>query len=53
VQQRQGDHASQWAATSPVAAKIGCIGERLRSWRQQGERDSGIPARRADQGATA
>ena len=41
LQQHQGDHASQWAAISSVAAKIGCTGETLRSWLRQSERDSG------------
>ena len=41
VQQRQGDHASQWAAISSVAAKIGCTGETLRGWLRQSERGSG------------
>jgi transposase len=41
VQQQQGDHASQWAAISSVAAKIGCTAETLRGWLRQAERDSG------------
>jgi transposase-like protein len=35
------DHASQWAATTSIAAKIGCAAETLRSWVRQVERDSG------------
>jgi len=41
VQQHQGDHASQWAAISSIAARIGCTGETLRGWLRQSERDSG------------
>ena len=32
VLEHQGDHASQWAAISSIAAKIGCAGETLRHW---------------------
>jgi transposase len=35
------DHASQWAAISSIAAKIGCAAETLRSWVRQVERDAG------------
>ncbi len=41
VRQHQGGHATQWAAISSIAAKIGCTGETLRSWVRQAERDSG------------
>ena len=41
VQQHQGDHASQWAPISSVAAKIGCTAETLRGWLRQAERNSG------------
>jgi transposase-like protein len=41
VQQHQGDHASQWAAISSIAAKIGCTAETLRGWLRQSERDGG------------
>jgi transposase-like protein len=41
VLEHQGDHASQWAAITSIAAKIGCTGETLRSWVRQAERDSG------------
>jgi len=41
VRQHQGDHASQWAAISSIAAKIGCTGETLRDWLRQSGRDSG------------
>ncbi len=36
-----GEHATQWAAISSVAAKIGCTTETLRSWVGQAERDGG------------
>ena len=32
----RGEHASQWAAISSIAAKIGCSGETLRQWVRQG-----------------
>jgi len=35
------DHASQWAAITSIAAKIGCAAETLRSWVRQVERDAG------------
>lgn len=41
VRQHQGEHASQWAAISSIAAKIGCTAETLRGWLRQAERDSG------------
>jgi transposase len=34
-------HASQWAAMSSIASKIGCTGETLRKWVRQAERDQG------------
>ena len=37
----QGEHASQWAAISSIAAKIGCMAETLRGWVRQAERDQG------------
>ena len=42
VFEHQGEHASQWAAISSIAAKIGCSGETLRSWIRQSERDKGL-----------
>ncbi len=36
------DHASRWAATQSVAAKIGCTPETLRKWIQRSEIDRGI-----------
>ena len=37
----QGEHASQAAAISSIAAKIGCAPETLRDWVRQAERDQG------------
>lgn len=39
-----GDHASEWAAISSVAGKIGCKAETLRGWVRQAQRDSGTRA---------
>src|SRR4051812_17720561 len=44
VLEHQGDHASQWAAISSIAAKIGCTAETLRGWVRQAERDQGLRA---------
>src|SRR5680860_287541 len=44
VMEHQGEHGSQWAAISSIAAKIGCAGETLRSWVRQAERDQGVRA---------
>src|SRR4051812_13088128 len=41
VFEHAGDHASQWAAISSIAAKIGCTAETLRGWVRQAERDQG------------
>lgn len=41
VQQHQGDHPSEWAAITSIAAKIGCTAETLRAWLRQAERNSG------------
>jgi transposase len=37
----QGEHASQWAAITSIASKIGCSAEQLRKWLRQAERDQG------------
>jgi len=42
VLDHQGEHASQWAAISSIAAKIGCSGETPRNWIRQSERDNGL-----------
>ena len=39
-----GDHASEWAAISSVAGKIGCKAETLRLWVRRAQRDSGTRA---------
>jgi len=41
VFEQQEQHASQWAAISSIAEKIGCTPETLRSWVRRAERDSG------------
>src|SRR3954469_5321938 len=41
VRAREGEHASQAAAISSIAAKIGCAPETLRHWVRQAERDQG------------
>ena len=35
------EHASRWAATQSIAAKIGCTAETLRTWIKKAEMDSG------------
>ncbi len=42
VLDHQGEHGSQWAAISSVAAKLGCTAETLRRWVRQTERDEGL-----------
>ena len=44
VLEHEGEHASQWAAISSIAAKIGCTAETLRKWVRQAERDQGLRA---------
>jgi transposase len=44
VLEHQGEHASQWAAISSIAAKIGCTAETLRLWVRRSERDQGLRA---------
>jgi len=39
-----GEHASEWAAISSVAGKLGCGAETLRKWVRQAQRDSGTRA---------
>ena len=41
VFEHEGEHASQRAAISSIAAKIGCNPETLRGWVRQAERDQG------------
>ena len=41
VGEHRSEHASEWAAISSIAAKIGCKPETLRLWVRQAERDQG------------
>ncbi len=41
VLEHENEHASQWAAITSIAEKIGCAAETLRSWVRQAERDQG------------
>ena len=41
VREHGPEHASQWAAITSIASKIGCTGETLRNWVRQVERDAG------------
>ena len=41
VLDHRADYASQWAAISSIAAKIGCTAETLRRWVRQSEFDAG------------
>lgn len=47
VVEHRGEHASEWAAMSSIAAKIGCTAETLRGWVRQAERDHGQRAGQA------
>jgi transposase-like protein len=47
VRDHGGEHASQWAAISSIAPKIGCTPETLRKWVRQSERDQGTRAGQA------
>ncbi len=42
VREHEREHASQWAAITSIAEKIGCSGETLRNWVRQAERDEGL-----------
>ena len=44
VFEHRGEHASEWAAISSIASKIGCKAETLRTWVRQAERDRGVRA---------
>ena len=44
VMEHGAEHASQWAATLSIAAKIGCAPQTLHNWVAQAERDSGARA---------
>lgn len=41
VSEASSAYESQWAATTSIAAKIGCTSEALRRWGRQQERDTG------------
>jgi transposase len=41
VHEHGGEHASQWAAITSIASKIGCSAQTLRSWIKRRERDTG------------
>ena len=41
VLEHSGEHASQWAAISSIAGKLGVHRETLRNWVRQAERDAG------------
>ena len=41
VLEHRGEHASQWAAISSIAAKIGCTAQTLSNWVRHAERDQG------------
>ena len=42
VLEHRGEHPSEWAAMTSIAAKIGCTGETLGHWVRQAERDQGL-----------
>jgi transposase len=39
--EHSGEHASQWAAISSIAGKLGVHRETLRNWVRRTERDAG------------
>jgi transposase len=41
VREHPSEHASQWAAISSIAAKIGCTARTLSNWVRQAGRDTG------------
>ena len=41
VREHQGEYATQWAAITSIASKIGCAPETLRLWIRQTEWDTG------------
>ena len=42
VFEHRGEHASEWAAITSIASKIGCKAETLRLWMRQVQRDQGL-----------
>lgn len=47
VEDHQSDYASEWAAISSIAAKMGCTAETLRRWRREEESRRAGPAAQA------
>ena len=41
VQEHQAEYATQWAAITSIASKVGCAAETLRLWVRQAERNAG------------
>ena len=41
VQDHQAEYATQWAAITSIASKVGCTAETLRLWVRQAERNAG------------
>ncbi len=41
VRDHQAEYATQWAAITSIASKIGCTAETLRLWVRQAERNAG------------
>ena len=41
VREHGPEHASQWAAITSIASKLGCTAQTLRTWVRQDERDRG------------
>jgi transposase-like protein len=41
VREHGPEHASQWAAITSIATKLGCTAQTLRTWVRQDERDRG------------
>jgi transposase len=41
VFEQREQHDSEWAAIQSIAEKVGCLGETLRQWVRQAERDAG------------
>jgi transposase len=42
VREHGPEHASQWAAITSIAGKLGCTAQTLRTWVRQDERDRGL-----------
>jgi transposase len=46
--EHESEHASRWAATQSVAAKVGCSTEALRSWVRQADEAKSSPGLAAE-----